>query len=387
MNFKKLLEKIKFFLYQNLKKQKFEKEFIVKFDKDIETFIKNYSSKIPPDLNINKNFDLLSNLEFRKRASNFETIKKIINDKSPLSYNNKNTQIAQNIEDINLNGITDINFLNLKESQIKKILYELDEKKRFKGHTIHHSTGDPIYKNQMKDNSFYCFETKEILKIKEVQDILNNQLLKDFIMEYFGCLPTLNSFNVYITTKTDTEKGVQHYHRDNEDFKTLNIFFLLRDTKRNDGGHNFIKGSHNPESMKKKIEISEFEKIKKIGKIHYNLEIKNIDDICNLPKDGYGFEKIYEVLKNNEIDVSGKAGRIFAEDNFGLHKSIKNSSERIIFWLSFSLTSVGTTRYCISHNIIRKFIPKRIKYSQVKENIKNTFFEKYVYRYYIDFLN
>ena len=53
----------------------------------------------------------------------------------------------------------------------------------------------------MKDNSFYCFETKEILKIKEVQDILNNQLLKDFIMEYFGCLPTLNSFNVYITTK------------------------------------------------------------------------------------------------------------------------------------------------------------------------------------------
>ena len=31
--------------------------------------------------------------------------------------------------------------------------------------------------------------------------------------------------------------------------------------------------------MKKKIEISEFEKIKKIGKIHYNLEIKNIDAV------------------------------------------------------------------------------------------------------------
>ena len=138
MNFKKLLEKIKFFLYQNLKKQKFEKEFIVKFDKDIETFIKNYSSKIPPDLNINKNFDLLSNLEFRKRASNFETIKKIINDKSPLSYNNKNTQIAQNIEDINLMNYR-YKFSKFKRESNQKILYELDEK-RFKGHTIHHST-------------------------------------------------------------------------------------------------------------------------------------------------------------------------------------------------------------------------------------------------------
>ena len=240
----------------------------------------------------------------------------------------------------------------------------------------------------MEKNKFYCFETRKILELEEAQEILNNKNLKKFILDYFGCLPTLNSLNVYITTESDDEKGVQFYHRDNEDFKTLNIFFLLKNTNKNDGGHAYIRGSHNPNSLEKNISKKEFDLIKKIAFEKYGRELNSIEDICNLPKDGYGYEKIYDVLKkNNEIDIHGNAGRIFAEDNFGLHKSIKNKSERIIFWLSFSLTSMGVHRYCLTHNILRSFIPKRINYSKIKENINDSFFDKYVYRYYINYLN
>ena len=63
--------------------------------------------------------------------------------------------------------------------------------------------------------------------------------------------------------------------------------------------------------------------------------LSTLDDLYNLPKDSYGFEKIFDELKDLEIDVHGNAGKVFAEDNFSLHKSIKNQNDRIIFWLSF----------------------------------------------------
>ena len=88
---------------------------------------------------------------------------------------------------------------------------------------------------------------------------MNNDSLKNFVSSYFNCLPTLNSFNVYVTTKSTSEKGVQLFHRDNEDFKTLNIFFLLK-TKPKDGGHAFIRRSHNPYTLKEKITETKFKK-------------------------------------------------------------------------------------------------------------------------------
>lgn len=384
MNISSIIKNIKFILSQNFKNQKFEKEYHVKFDPEVNNFIKTYSLKIPKELDINRNLDLLSNIDFIDRVKNYNIIKKILNECSNFQKN-EDSFIDKNLIELSEEGITDLEFLNLDQNEINNITNSLDLLPRYKGHTIHHSEGNPISKDEMLDNNFYCFETKKIIEIPEVQKILNDKNLKNFVKSYFNCLPTLNSFNVYITTKTDDEKGVQFFHRDNEDFKTLNIFFLLKDTKQNNGGHAFIKGSHNPESLNKKISLKKFEKIKKIAKESYGIMLSSIDDLCNLPKDSYGFEKIFDELDDLVIDVHGHAGKVFAEDNFGLHKSIKNKSDRIIFWLSFSLTSVGTTRYCISHKILRRFIPKRIKFSRIKKNLNKSFFEKYVYRYYINF--
>ncbi len=384
MIFTNLSKKIGFVLKQNFKKQKFRKEYNIRFDSEIENFIKNYSSLIPKNLDINRNLDLLSNIKYEDRKKNYDIVKNAINKFKEINLE-QDIEIQNNLKELEEEGITDLNFIKIPEIKINNMLSKLDNLERYKGHTIHHSEGHSLKKNDMKNNSFYCFETSKIIEIEEILEILNNNKLKQFVIRYFKCLPTLNSLNVYTTTKTEVEQGVQNYHRDNEDFKTLNIFFLLKDSKKNDGGHAFIKGSHDPNSLRKKVDENKFQEIKNVAKKYYNLELNSIDEICNMPKDGYGFEKIYNLLSDNEIDVYGKAGKIFAEDNFGLHKSIKNKNERIIFWLSFSLTSVGTTRYCISHNILRKFIPMRIGYSNINKQINNDFIERYMYRYYINY--
>lgn len=385
MSLRSLQNKIDFIIKQNFKNQTFEKEYNIKFDKEVNNFINKYSSKIPNELDINRYTDLLGNMNYTDRIKNYEIVKNAINQNDNINFEN-NYEIQGDLDELENNGITNIKFLDFNKDKIKNFLSKVDKLERYKGHTIHHSVGKPIEKSEMKENSFYCLETNKIMQCEEVQDLLNNVRLKNFIYQYFGCLPTLNSLNVYVTTKSSEEKGVQMYHRDNEDFKNLNIFFLLQDTNKNDGGHGFIKGSHSPKALKKIINNEKFDQIKKIAKMNYDLNFNSIDDLCNMPKDGYGYEKIYEFMRENEIDVHGNAGKIFAENNFGLHKSIKNTSDRIIFWLSFSLTSVGVTRYCITHNIFRKFIPKRINYSDIKNKIDNNFFEKYVYRYYINFL-
>lgn len=385
MSLKSIKDKIDFIIKQNLKNQTFEKEHTIEFDKEVKNFINKYSLKIPKELDINRYMDLLGGMNYATRIKNYEIVKNAINQNFSINFEN-NYEIQDNLEDLENDGITNIKFLDFDKDKVKNFLSKVNKLKRYKGHTIHHSEGKPIEKTEMKENSFYCFETNKIMQCEEVQDLLNNAKLKSFIYKYFGCLPTLNSLNVYVTTKSSEEKGVQMYHRDNEDFKTLNIFFLLQDTNKNNGGHGFIKGSHNPDGLRRIIDERKFDQIKIIAKNNYGLNLNSIDDLCNMPKDGYGYEKIYEFMLENEIDVHGNAGKIFSENNFGLHKSIKNTKDRIIFWLSFSLTSQGAFRYCITHNIFRKFIPKRINYSDIKNKIDNNFFEKYVYRYYINYL-
>jgi len=385
MSIGSIKNKINFILKQNLKKQTFKKEYRINFDNEVENFINTYSKRIPNELNLNHYTDLLGNIDFKDRIKNLQIVKNAINFEKKVNFK-KNHNIKNNIEELEKNGITNIKFLDFSKEKIKSFLNKVDKLKRYKGHTIHHAEGDPVEKSEMRENNFYCFESRKILEFTEIQDLLNNENLKNFVYEYFGCLPTLNSLNVYVTTKSNEEKSVQMFHRDNEDFKNLNIFFLLQDTKKNNGGHAFIKGSHNPNSLKKIINKEEFNQIKIVAKKEYDLELNSIDDLCNLPKDGYGYEKIYKFIKKNEVDVHGDAGKIFAEDNFGLHKSIKNTNNRIIFWLSFSLTSQGVLRYCITHKILRKFIPKRIYYSKIKNNMDSSFFNKYVYRHYINFL-
>ena len=75
MNINLFFKNIKFILSQNFKNQKFKKEYNVKFDPEVNNFIKTYFSKIPKELDINRNLDLLSNISFEDRLRNYNLIK------------------------------------------------------------------------------------------------------------------------------------------------------------------------------------------------------------------------------------------------------------------------------------------------------------------------
>ena len=145
MIFSNLSKKIVFILKQNFKKQKFKKEYNIKFDNEIENFIKNYSSLIPKNLDINRNLDLLSNINFEDRKKNYGIVKNAINQFYEIDLE-PDIIIQNNLKELEEEGITDLSFIKIPEIKINNILSKLNKLERYKGHTIHHSEGHSLKK-------------------------------------------------------------------------------------------------------------------------------------------------------------------------------------------------------------------------------------------------
>ena len=99
-----------------------------------------------------------------------------------------------------------------------------------------------------------------------------------------------------------------------------------------------------------------------------------------LPFNGYGWGDLFEHLfKGHARQLFGPAGTVICADGYGLHRGVPpKSRDRLIFWLSFTLTRVSTEA-AGTMNL------KRSAYSEVEKNIENTSLNRYVLRNIIDF--
>ena len=99
-----------------------------------------------------------------------------------------------------------------------------------------------------------------------------------------------------------------------------------------------------------------------------------------LPFNGFGWGDLFEHLfKGHTRQLFGPAGTVICADGYGVHRGIPpKSRDRLIFWLSFTLTRVSTEA-AGAVNI------KRSAYSEVEKNIENTSLNRYVLRNIIDF--
>lgn len=165
----------------------------------------------------------------------------------------------------------------------------------------------------------YDFLPEELIKNGEVQKLLADISLIAIAQEYLECKPKSDVMGMWWHTafsKEENPGSATMYHFDMDRIKWLKFFFYLTDTTKDNGAHQFIKGSHNG----------------------------NIPD--KFLKKGYARLNSQEVVNyygvNNEITYEAPRGTIIAEDTSGLHRGNPvQRDDRLLFQIQFSDSLFG----------------------------------------------
>lgn len=165
----------------------------------------------------------------------------------------------------------------------------------------------------------YDFLVKDLVKNEEVQKLLADISIMAVAQEYLKCKPKSDVLGMWWHTsffKDENSDAATMYHFDMDRVKWLKFFFYLTDTKKENGAHQFIKGSHNG----------------------------------NIPrqfmKQGYARLKASDVIdhygRDNEVTYEAPRGTIIAEDTSGLHRGNPvQKGDRLLFQIQFSDSLFG----------------------------------------------
>jgi len=194
----------------------------------------------------------------------------------------------------------------------------------------------------------YDFLPEALIENQEVQKLLADLSLIAIAQEYLECQPKSDVMGMWWHTAFSKEENAESatmYHFDMDRIKWLKFFFYLTDTTKDNGAHQFIKGSHNgniPEQFLKQG--------------YARLDSQEVVDY-------YG--------KENEITYEAPRGTIIAEDTSGLHRGNPvQKDDRLLFQIQFSDSLFGaeskTTR--IDLDSIEQVLKDRIsKYPDIYE--------------------
>ncbi len=336
-------------------------------------------------LNIRRELSQILNLKsdnymdyFDKNISYFDKIeikKKIITIIKNNLYGAKNPPKPLNeinnvyINNLINNGFSKTDNFDFHKNEVNEIINFFKDKQKFPGHIISNAS-KPTNEN-LKNSVYYTYQPSDILSSEIIQSKIFDPYLINLAESYFGCVPTCITLNLYCQKKKINEFDYlpQFFHRDVHDLKLLTFFVFLTNTKEDNGGHCYIKYSHDYESMKKNFKKNEISLLKS--------KDKSLLYFFNLDKNSYGHEDSLELLKSNYEYLYGDSGSSFITDNFGLHRAIEpKDGERLIFWISFGLFN----------NQNHQRLPKRFPSSKFSKNFNYGDEKlKYIYRNFINF--
>ena len=182
----------------------------------------------------------------------------------------------------------------------------------------------------------FHYQSSDLLESIEIQNLLINMEILEFIQIYLGSLPIIDLVDCwwsFPTSKPDKEVA-QMWHFDMDRPKWVKVFFFLQDCNSNNGPHCFIEGSH-------KDNILPFD-IRKKG--YSRIEDRVIKKLFKHQK-----EKIFTANKKT----------ILFEDTRGLHKGQRvESGKRLMlqFQYSSSLFGANTKKISFPRNASSKFL-------------------------------
>tara|TARA_Y100001960_G_scaffold332454_1_gene433015 strand:- start:1314 stop:2510 length:1197 start_codon:yes stop_codon:yes gene_type:complete len=316
-----------------------------------------------------------------QRAETGNFIASSINKILPLGRNELSPTCLENL---NCEGYSSIPEKNLSKNQVEEVLRYLETKVSFPSHVAHRSLKKPCSKDILKNgvNPFASYDIQTILGSRVLAGLVGDQPIINLVGNYFGCVPTLCNVNLYwsLLRLHSESAGPQSYHRDVDDHKIVNVFVNLTETAENDGAYCHIDKTQNIERISEVFDKNKSAAIP--DKWNPFGRTLTPEDLFVLPLKGYGFGQLYDYLFEKHVhQVFGPAGTVRCADGYGLHRAIPPASrDRLLFWLTFSLTRSSTGTAQVPHQ-------KRTPYSKVNEQIVSNDLTRYVLRNVIDFNN
>ena len=270
---------------------------------------------------------------------------------------------------------------NLSREKVDKIVAFLNEQKVYPSHVAHFSVEKPNTKDIIKKNhTFGSYDMQTIISAPYVAEMLSDPEAISLIADYFGCLPTISSVNLFwaFASNDGKSRGPQRFHRDVDDFKTCTMFINLTDTKEDEGAHCYIEKTHTLERLKTIFPESKNDDLEEDLNPYKRRLVP--EDLFQLPLNGYGSDKLYQhFLKEHMVNLFGERGMVLITDNYGIHRGVPSkNSDRLILWVSFALTATHTQSAEVKPQ-------KRIAYARVKDRIPDNKVNRYVLRNVVDF--
>lgn len=134
------------------------------------------------------------------------------------------------------------------------------------------------------------YTSEQIVRAPHVMRLFNHPRLLQLAQAYIGCKPTLDNIGCWWSySDRKVAKGTQKFHRDFDSFGGFKVFFYLCDVGLQQGPHEYVRSSHQRQSIDTGA---------------------GIDD--DLVWQVYG-KALREV-------ITGEAGSSFIADTFGIHR-------------------------------------------------------------------
>jgi hypothetical protein len=148
-----------------------------------------------------------------------------------------------------------------------------------------------------------------VVACPHVLDIANHPRIIAAVEGIFGCKPTIGCITAWwsIPTADGKPREAENFHRDVDDVNFLKLFVYLSDVAEENGPHEFIRGSH------------------ALPQLH---KIRRYTDAEVL--DTFGADRLTR--------FTGKAGTVFLENTYGLHRGQPvREGRRLVLQIIYSM--------------------------------------------------
>jgi hypothetical protein len=163
-------------------------------------------------------------------------------------------------------------------------------------------------------------------------DALNDPRIIDLVEAYLGCVPTLYSVNAWHSFPANRPDmvNVQHFHRDDDDWRFCALFIYLTDVGETEGPHQVIAGSHTLKGMEELVRRAAAH-----GHDVSQFDAANSFVDCFGEKFSADCERLFGTAVNTAI---GPAGSMFLVNTIALHRGlVPRRASRLMVWARYGL--------------------------------------------------
>jgi hypothetical protein len=153
------------------------------------------------------------------------------------------------------------------------------------------------------------YTAEQIVRAPHALALFNHPRLLQLAEAYLGCKPTLDNVGCWWSYSGRTQaKGTQKFHRDFDSLGGFKVFFYLTDVGPEQGPHEYVRGSHQRQTLDTGAGIPDEELWQHYDPAHTRV-------------------------------ITGRAGTSFIADTFGIHRGqLPSAGSRLLLSAQYNLT-------------------------------------------------